>query len=75
MQSAIALMTDIGGRRVMACTNHRSGCYRRARELAEAQHDLLELRMRRADKRIVNGNVSDALKLARERIRSALDGP
>ena len=43
--------------------------------MAEAQHDLLELRMRRADKRIVNGNVSDALKLARERIRSALDGP
>ena len=58
----------------MMSTHHTSGSYRRTRELAEAHHDLLEQKMKRAEKKI-SGNVSDALKLARERIQSVLDAP
>jgi RNase P/RNase MRP subunit POP5 len=74
VQSSLALMADIGGRKVMMQTNHMSGSYRRARELAEGLHDLHEQMMRKSDKGI-SGNVSDALKMARERLASALDGP
>lgn len=66
----MALITEIAGRKMMLSVRHISGSFRGARKLALAYHGELEKKMRSVGK-----VSSEAMRLARERISMALDGP